>query len=450
MADQRTSAKRGLGIDVLTAARRRIARVFADFPRVYLSFSGGKDSGVMLELAANEARRTGRRLGVLIVDLEAQYTLTIDYIRTMLARHADVLDVYWVALPLNLRNAVSHFEPQWTCWDPARRADWVRELPQWGSTIAVGDQGAVIDEDGYWPPQFTPASVPGVEQPVSGGVISDPGFFPFYRLPGPGQRYMEFEEFVPEFGRWYAQGELTACLVGIRTQESLNRWRTIASVKKRRFEDLQWTTWIGEGLYNVYPIYDWRTEDIWRFNGKTNTPYNALYDRMHKAGLTIHQMRICQPYGDDQRRGLWLYHVLEPGTWARVVARVAGADFGAEYANTSGNILGRIKVTKPAGMTWQQFALSLLESMPTVATAEHYRGKIAWFLNWHAAHGYPDGIPDEGSATDKKNPSWTRICATMLSFDYWCKRLSFTPTKPEAYEKYRDLMAKRRAQWQII
>ena len=34
---------------------------------------------------------------------------------------------------------------------------------------------------------------------------------------------------------------------------------------------------------------------------------------MAMAGLTVHQMRICQPYGDDQRRGLWLFHLIEPG-----------------------------------------------------------------------------------------------------------------------------------------
>jgi predicted phosphoadenosine phosphosulfate sulfurtransferase len=408
------AGKRYLGIDVLTAAKQRVNRVFSDFPKVYVSFSGGKDSGALLELAANEARRRARRLGVLIVDLEAQYTLTIAYVREMLDRHADVLDVYWVCLPMNLRNAVSHFEPQWMCWDPDRREDWVRPQPQWEHPDA---QGA--------------------------GVITDEEFFPFFR------RHMEFEEFVPEFGRWYAQGELTACLVGIRTQESLNRWRTIASQRKRTYEGHQWTTWINEGLYNAYPVYDWRTEDIWRFYGKTKTPYNRLYDRMYQAGLTIHQSRICQPYGDDQRRGLWLYHVIEPETWARVVARVQGANFGAEYARTSGNILGKLKVTKPDHLTWQQFATSLLESMPP-QVADHYRDKIAVFLRWYQVRGYPDGIPDEGSATSKKEPSWTRICSVLLKYDYWCKGLSFTPTKPEAYQKYRALMAKRRAHWQTI
>ena len=45
-------AKKYLGIDVLTAARQRISKVFDDFPRIYVSFSGGKDSSVMLHLVA--------------------------------------------------------------------------------------------------------------------------------------------------------------------------------------------------------------------------------------------------------------------------------------------------------------------------------------------------------------------------------------------------------------
>jgi predicted phosphoadenosine phosphosulfate sulfurtransferase len=397
--------KRMLGVDVLTAARQRIARVFDDFPRIYVSFSGGKDSGVMVELVADEARRRGRRVGLLFIDLEAQYALTVDYIADTLGRHADVFEPHWVALPLNLRNAVSQFEPQWMCWDPDRRDDWVRD-----------------------------------PHPTS---ITDERFFPFFR------RRMEFEEFTPDYGRWYGGGKLAACFVGIRTAESLNRWRTLASRKKRTHDGLQWTTWIGEGLYNAYPIYDWATEDIWTYYSRERRPYNRLYDRMHQAGLSIHQARICQPYGDDQRKGLWLYHVIEPETWSRVVARVSGANFGAAHARTSGNVLGRIKVTKPDGITWEEFAYRLLESMPA-PTAERYRDKIAVFLRWYQVRGYPAGIPDEGGANDKDTPSWTRICKVLLRNDHWCKGLSFTQTKTESYEKYKKLMQKRRAKWQLI
>jgi predicted phosphoadenosine phosphosulfate sulfurtransferase len=395
--------KHPLGIDVLTAARERIAWLFDNIPNIYVSFSGGKDSTVLLHLALEQAIQRRRKIGVLFVDLEAQYAMTITHISALYAAYADWIEPYWVALPLNLRNAVSQFEPQWMCWDPERRADWVRPLP----------------------PQ----------------AISDEGFFPFFR------RRMEFEAFVADFGHWYSRGKLTACLVGIRTDESLNRWRTIMAGRKSSLEGKTWTTWLGGHLYNAYPIYDWKTRDIWIYHGRhPDQAYNPLYDRMRQAGLSMHQMRICQPYGDDQRKGLWLFHVIEPETWARVVARVNGANQGALYARERGNILGNLKISKPEGSSWQQFALLLLESMPEYIR-EHYKNKIAVFLNWYAEkRGYTDGIPDDGSL-DKGYPSWKRICKVLLRNDYWCKGLSFSPTKPEAYQRYLKIMKKRRQQW---
>ncbi|MFD3908833.1 DUF3440 domain-containing protein [Streptomyces californicus] len=408
MARALSKHKKPLGTDVLTAARRRVRTVFQQFPVVYVSFSGGKDSGVLLELAACEARAQGRRLGVLIVDLEAQYAHTVDYLHTMLDRHRDVLDVYWAALPLSLRNAVSVYEPQWTCWDPEARDMWARPLP---------------------------------EHP---GVISDEDFFPFFH------RGMEFEEFVPEFGKWLSDrhgGRMTACLVGIRSDESINRWRTIARRDKRTHEGHQWTTWIGDALYNAYPIYDWRTEDIWTYYGAEGVPNNRIYDLMHQAGVSIHQARLCQPYGDDQRQGLWLYHILEPETWSKLVARVQGANFGARYARETGNILGRIKITCPDGMTWEDYYHYILGQLPP-DTADHYRTKVAVFLDWYSVRGYPGGrIPDDGP-NNKSEPSWMRICKTILSNDYWCKGLSFgPPASSEAYKTYRKKMDIQRREW---
>lgn len=397
-------AKKSLGIDVLNAAQQRISKVFDDFPRIYLSFSGGKDSAVMMHLVMDEAIRRNRKVGVLFVDLEAQYKLTIDHVTEMLELYKCHIETYWCALPLHMRNAVSQYEPQWVCWQPERKNDWVRQPPD----IAITNES----------------------------------HFPFFR------RAMEFEEFVPAFGHWYAKNKLCACFVGIRSDESLNRYRTIAR-KKSTFEGIQWTTWCGDYLYNAYPIYDWKTADIWTYNGKFNKPYNKLYDRFHQAGLSISQARICQPYGDDQRKGLWLFHLIEPETWARIVARVNGANQGALYVQESGNILGYRGITKPSGITWKQFAERLLASMPE-KTADNFKDKIAVFLKWYKDRGYPDGIPDEGPMTDKSSPSWTRICKALLRNDYWCKGLSFTQHKTEAYEKYKKLMKRRRMEWKLI
>jgi predicted phosphoadenosine phosphosulfate sulfurtransferase len=174
---------------------------------------------------------------------------------------------------------------------------------------------------------------------------------------------------------------------------------------------------------------------------------------MYQAGLSIHQQRICQPYGDDQRKGLWLFHLIEPETWTRIVARVNGANQGALYARESGNILGNLKITRPEGHTWQSFARLILGSMPA-KTKEHYENKISVFLKWWAMKGgYNDGIPDEDDPkleAAKKVPSWRRICKVLLRHDYWCKGMSFGQTKSEAYERYRALMKRRREQWGML
>lgn len=394
--------KKYLDVDVLTAAQERIAWAFDTFTKIYVSFSGGKDSTVMLHLVMIEAIKRDRKIGVLFVDLEAQYKLTIDHIQAMFDLYKDYINPYWVCLPIALRNAVSQYEPKWTCWGDG--VDWVRKPPKM--------------------------------------AITDRAFFPFFYYD------MEFEEFVPKFGHWYGNGQTTACFVGIRADESLNRYRTIVR-DKSRFEDKGYTTWCGEGVYNIYPIYDWRAEDIWTYNSKFNKPYNKLYDIMHQAGLSIYQQRICQPYGDDQRKGLWLYQVIEPETWGKVVARVNGANQGALYAKDSGNVLGNLKITLPEGHTWESFAKLILASMPDKSRT-HFENKIAVFLKWYQDRGYPNGIPDYADAKDeasKKVPSWRRICKTLLRNDYWCKGLSFTQTKSESYEKYLRIMKRRRQKW---
>ena len=398
--------KRGIGKSVYDAAVERTEWTFDNFDKVYLSFSAGKDSTVMIHIAAKHARKIGKKLGVLMVDLEGQYKLTIEHAYRIFDEYSDVIDLHWVCLPLSLRNAVSVYEPQWICWDKERKDDWIRDVPK----------GGITDED----------------------------YFPFFK------HGMEFEDFVPLFGEWYSEGNSCACMVGIRTDESLNRFRTIASTSKVRVGGKQWTTKVTDNVFNIYPVYDWRTKDIWVYHAKNpEDSWNHLYDYMHKAGLTIHQQRICQPYGDDQRRGLWLFHLIEPETWAKVVARVSGANSGALYVQESGNITGYNKIDKPENHTWKSFADLLLESMPD-KTKNHYKNKILLFDRWWREMGYPDGIPDYADGkleTSRKVPSWRRVCKSLLRNDYWCKGLGFSQHKTGAYKKYLELMERRKAEW---
>ena len=263
---------------------------------------------------------------------------------------------------------------------------------------------------------------------------------------------MEFEEFVPLFGEWYARGERCACFVGIRTDESLNRFRTIAQSKKETLQGKRYTSRVTESVYNCYPIYDWKAQDLWTWHAQNPLkPYNRLYDLMHKAGLPMGLMRICQPYGDDQRRGLWLFHIIEPETWARVVARVNGANGGALYVQEWGNINGYRQITKPPGHTWRTFTELLVQSMPE-KTKENFQNKILLFQKWWMMRGYPEGIPDEAAyemEAARRAPSWRRVCKSVLRNDYWCKGLGFSQHKSAAYQKYLNLMKRRKEGWLV-
>jgi predicted phosphoadenosine phosphosulfate sulfurtransferase len=393
--------------NVLKASKDRISKIFDGFEKIYISFSGGKDSSVMTHLVLDEAIKRNRKVGLLIIDLEAQYVDTIKHVEKMAELYKDNIELHWACLPLLLRNAVSNYEPRWICWDSDKKDMWVREMPTFAKT-----------EKDY--PFFVPE--------------------------------MEFEEFMVLFGKWYAQGKKTAAFIGIRADESLHRYRAIASRKDGLlYKDYKWTTKISKDLFNIYPIYDWKTEDIWIFHGKyRNKPHNEIYDKMNMAGVKLSQQRLCQPYGDDQRRGLWLYHILEPETWYKVVARVNGANSGALYIRENGNMTGYNKIIKPNGHTWQSFCNLLLRTMPK-KTQEHYFFRFKKFIAGWKDRGY-NKIPDE-SPIELENkcwaPSWRRMCKVLLRNDYWCKGLGQTQPKSEAYKKFKAIQLERRRKAKI-
>lgn len=398
--------KKYLDINVYEASIKRIQYVFDNFNKIYVSFSGGKDSTIMLHMAVEEARKRNKKIGVLIIDLEAQYSLTMSHIEDCIKEYQDIIDPYWICLPLKLRNAVSVYEPTWTCWELGKQH--VRNYPE--------------------------------------NCIKDLNYFDFFK------ENMEFEEFVVEFGEWYSQGEKTACLVGIRSDESLNRYRTIKNSNKTTHGNHKWTTLVTNNVYNIYPIYDWKTEDIWIYTKKFNKKMNQVYERMRMAGVPLSQMRICQPYGDDQKRGLWLYHLLEPQTWSLVVQRVSGANSGSLYIQESGNINGYGKINKPDGHTYKSYCELLLSSMPEV-TRKHYRERFNTFIKWWEKRGYPEGIPDEAPyelEAERLVPSYRRICKCLLRNDWWCKGLSFSQPLSEAYKKFKKIKTESKKQLETM
>jgi len=359
-----------LNNDVLTESKKRIRTALAAIPRPFVSLSGGKDSTVMLHLVMEEAIQMGIKVGVLIVDLEAQYKDTVTNLEKLVEDYKDHIDLHWVCAELKLRNATSVFEPQWMCWDRSQESKWVRPKPKYAAALSQYD---------------------------------------FYQ---PG---MEFEEFVPLFADWYAGNETSCAFVGIRADESLNRYKTIAIFKKTdTLNGKSWSTKISDHSYNIYPIYDWKASDIWKYHAvNPSKTYNKVYDKMQMAGVPIKHQRLCQPYGDTQRRGLWLYSVLEADTWGKLIARVIGANSYAIYAQDNGNMTGEGSISKPDNLTWEQYSKVLLNSLPR-KTALHYAERIRRFIGGWSKRGYTV-IPDEADKNVENlhfAPSWRRIRAT--------------------------------------
>lgn len=413
-------------LNVFEVSEKRIEFIFREFENIYLSFSGWKDSWVMLNLVIDYMKKNNinKKIGVLIVDLEAQYRLTVDFIKEMVENHKQYIELYWCCLPLNLRNSVSNFEPFWTCWDAEKKEWWVREMP----ICAINE----------WNHNFD--------------------FF---------QNWMEFEEFIPQFGKWFQKekwGWKTACLIWIRTQESLNRWRTINSENKKTYKNKNWTTENWKDFYNCYPIFDWKTEDIWIWNWKKWWLYNKLYDYMHFSGLSIHKMRVCQPYGDDQRIGLNLYKIIEPETWERVVNRVNWVNFGNIYCGTKAIWFHQIK--KPKNHSWESYTKFLLSTLPE-KLKNHYLEKFNTFIKYWKNDWCPimekdyQNIPKQFAKLSEKTstrwkqdkkllvyfkipdelkwdfeskrlaPSWRRMAYAIIKNDVLCKTLWFSQTKKQ-------------------
>lgn len=395
--------------NVLEAAEGRLDWVFDNFQRVCVSFSGGKDSTVLLHLTIKKARERNRLpVEVLFVDWEAQYKATIDHIMEMLSNPEET-KAWWICLPLSTDNGSSMHEPLWTSWDPAKRDIWVRDFP---------------------------------DHP---GVIKEYDTLPFYRFG------MFFEEFVPEFQAWLANGEPLACLVGVRSDESLNRFRAINRMRPTRYRGMSWTKEMKGNAIAAYPIYDWRVEDIWTYIGANHLPYNAIYDRMYWLGQSLHTMRINEPYGPEARQGLDKIHPLEPETWNRIVERVGGVNFGKLSGLTELFARGN-RIARPESFsTWKQYAFFLLSTYPPEAR-DHYLRRINVLIKWWQdnradeleAAGVPTGdIYDEHD--NPKKESWRTVCRVLLENDFFCSKLCFGVNKREKEkfdalkEKYRDL-----------
>ena len=292
--------------DVLTAAKERISLVFDEFENIVCSCSGGKDSTAMFDLALQEAKKRGRKINVFFLDQEAEYQSTIDQVEKIMSNEHVI--PYWYQVPCYMTNSTSFKDEM---------------LYAWG-------------EDEEWMRDKHPLAIHSIEEDY------------------PKRFYKLIEWFEKQWN-----GSNTCFLVGLRAEESLNRFRNV--IKNPGYKDWYYSTFLN-GILTVYPIYDWTFEDVWIYIANNNLEYNKIYDFMYAKGFDIQKMRVSNLVHEQAFRSLATLQEFEPDTYNKLLDRVGGIHVAARYSDeaTVFDVRERPKRFK----TWKEYRDFLLETTP--------------------------------------------------------------------------------------
>lgn len=299
-------------VDVLTAARKRFDWIFAEFDNVKVSWSGGKDSTVVLHLALEAAERAGRLpLTVMFLDQEAEWQATADLARTLLDDPR--ISFEWYQVPLRINNSAGlkadneESESWLQCWDPNARDVWMREQESEAITVS-------------------PCRSTG-----------------FHRWLG------EYECLEP-----------CAIIAGMRAEESPGRRLALLT-----YPAWKHVTWGRKGhcsqSVRLDPIFDWSWRDVWKAIHEFEWPYNRIYDQQYQHGIGIREMRVSSLIHSTAVGALYYVHEFEPETWARLCRRLPG--IGTTHHLSHEEMFRAPKELPYMFSTWREYRDHLLENL---------------------------------------------------------------------------------------
>lgn len=269
-----------LNQNVLDAAIDRVRWVYREFKNVYVSFSGGKDSTVCLNLALQVAEEMDRLpVRVLFVDQEAEWGAVIDYIRQI--SQDPRVDMRWLQVPFKFTNSTATKVQFLEAWQEGR--EWMREKE----------------------PHSVKRNFYGTDR---------------------------FKKLFSHYLAYHHGTQPVASLVGMRCEESPGRtmgltghetykgmtWGGIQSARKRHFM--------------MCPLYDWGYRDVWKAIHDHNWPYTKIYDWQYQHGIPVNRMRVSSLNHELAIGSLSYMQVMEPETWERLQIVLPGV-------HTTGNHL---------------------------------------------------------------------------------------------------------------
>jgi predicted phosphoadenosine phosphosulfate sulfurtransferase len=305
--------------NVFDKALERMRYIFDEFEEVIVSYSGGKDSTVIYELARVVAKEKGKLpLKVLFIDQEAEWTGTIKMVEGIM-RDPDVTPL-WYQMPILIENSATFTDVYQDCWGIGE--EWIRDKVD--ISIKENTYGCDKWTDGIF------------------GAIAKKDF-----------------------------KRKTCCIAGIRADENPTRFMAVT-------QDVtyKWITWgkiLNKELeqYTFYPIYDWSTSDIWSAIHKNGWKYNEIYDYQYRYGVSVQNMRVSNLHHETAIKALTYLQEVDKVLYDKMVKRVKGVD-------TAGKIQGDFFPKKLPFMfkDWAEYADYLAEKL---VTDEKLQKKISSF-----------------------------------------------------------------------
>lgn len=268
MAVKRAIGKRSC----VEAAFQRIKNVFSNGLTVYMSLSGGKDSICMANITYVLIQRgeiDPKQLVCIFIDEEAIYDCSIESMKEWRKRFLLVgAEFRWYCLPFKqvcCLNSLTN-EENWITWDPRKNDIWVRK-----------------------PPSFAIRSSPYITQ------LGE-------------MNYQTFLAKVTKDG---------IMMTGVRAAESVQRLQYMSALNL----GMQGIT----GTNTIYPIYDWKDNDVWMYIRDSKLDVPEAYLWLYQEGVGKHSLRISNFFGIDSLAGLRHVAETDPELWARIEKREPNA-----------------------------------------------------------------------------------------------------------------------------
>lgn len=259
-------------ISVVEAARMRVRNVFSNGCRVYMAFSAGKDSLVMSHVVYDlilHGEIDPKQLTVLFIDEEAiyesMYRMALRWRKRFTAVGAEFR---WYCLPVRQVSILHHLQnnEEWITFEPGKEDSWVRQPPPWAITRS-----------------------------------------PYLHYPGE-MNYQTFCETITGDG---------IQMIGLRADESVQRRRNLAVARLIKGN--------LSGGNKIYPIYDWKTYDVWMYIKEYNLDFPEAYIDLYRVGVTKFNLRLCNFFAAESIAGLRHIAQTDPKLWAQIEKREPNA-----------------------------------------------------------------------------------------------------------------------------